>query len=75
MKYKPLPKVDEGYQRFYYECKSCGNECYMDQIPYSRSNPILSLPCGCLIVSHISNHLKSISKADFYVKYKHGGKK
>lgn len=35
-----------GYRRQWVRCKECHKASFYDYIPYSLSNPIMTLPCG-----------------------------
>ena len=35
-----------GYKRQWIACKQCGRVSYYDYVPYSLSNPVMTLPCG-----------------------------
>lgn len=41
-----FPKPLKGYERSWVACKVCSNIAYYDFIPYSLSNPTLTLMCG-----------------------------
>jgi len=43
---KPFPTPDEGYERQWLKCRTCGHLQYYDYIPYSLSNPIMTTACG-----------------------------
>lgn len=38
--------MSPGYVRCYEQCVKCGRVYYRDYVPFSLSNPILTLPCG-----------------------------
>jgi hypothetical protein len=62
--YVRLPRLDPGNARTFQRCKSCGAACWKDYLPYSLQNPIMTLPCNCLITSHPSNHLEDITERE-----------
>lgn len=41
-----IPPLAPGYKRDWYQCKVCGFQMYMDYVPYSMSNPVVTSPCG-----------------------------
>lgn len=41
-----LPPVPSGMERQWVRCRECKRRAYYDYIPYSLSNPIMTLPCG-----------------------------
>jgi len=70
-----LPMLPAGnYKRGFYKCKTCGAASFMDFLPYSLSNPLLSLPCGCLMTSHPTNHMESIRRPQAYAIWKKAGR-
>ena len=38
--------ISRGYTRVYEQCKTCERIYTRDYVPFSLSNPILTLPCG-----------------------------
>lgn len=43
----PLPPIGKGEDRAYRRCTAHGNVGWYDYVPFSLSNPILAMPCGC----------------------------
>lgn len=43
---KFLPAPLPGYKRTFEQCRTCDRVYFRDYVPYSLSNPILTLPCG-----------------------------
>lgn len=41
-----LRAVPRGMNRQWVKCKTCGRVAYYDYVPYSLSNPIMTMPCG-----------------------------
>lgn len=46
MAIKNVPPISKGYVRQWVRCKRCGRVAYRDYVPFSLSNPILTMPCG-----------------------------
>jgi hypothetical protein len=43
MSIKPVMK---GYERQWVKCRKCGRVAHYDYVPYSLSNPIMTMPCS-----------------------------
>lgn len=41
-----IPTIPKGYERAWVRCKRCSRVAFYDYVPYSLSNPIMSMPCG-----------------------------
>ena len=41
-----IPHPASGYKRQWVRCNQCRRVAYYDYVPYSLSNPIMTLPCG-----------------------------
>jgi hypothetical protein len=54
-----LPAVPKGYERFFRRCTVHKRTFYYHAVPYSLSNPVMSVPCGCDIRS-----LKTVSEKE-----------
>lgn len=44
---KSIPEPLPGYKRSWLRCKRHGRPYYRDYVPYSLSNPVMWLDCGC----------------------------
>lgn len=41
-----VPELRPGYRRQWVRCRECQRVAFYDYIPYSLSNPVMTLPCG-----------------------------
>jgi transposase-like protein len=53
-------EVSTGYERSWYKCKKCGKLQYHDYIPYSLSNPVLSLVCNCGLFKELAEAVEVV---------------
>ena len=63
-----LPAIRKGYVRKFVRCKTkgCGRVFYYDYVPYSLSNPIMTMPCAHGIGGRIHQTTRVIDEADFH---------
>lgn len=45
IKGSPLPPIPKSEVRQWVVCKECGRPAFYDYLPYSLSNPVMTLPC------------------------------
>jgi hypothetical protein len=60
-------KLDPGKKRQWVRCNKCRRVAYFDYTPYSLSNPIMTLPCGCLITGRFRDFVTYITADEAFV--------
>lgn len=56
-----IPPIMTGYRRQWVRCKTCARVAYYDYVPYSLSNPIMTMPCGHGLTQRISESTTAIT--------------
>lgn len=56
-----IPPIRQGHQRQWVACKTCGRVAHYDYVPYSLSNPIMTMPCGHDLGRRWENAVQNIS--------------
>jgi hypothetical protein len=49
-----------GYKRQWVQCRQCGRVAFYDFVPYSLSNPLMTLPCGHGLTLRIHTAARSL---------------
>jgi hypothetical protein len=59
-----MTAILKGYVRQWVRCNECGHAAYYDYIPYSLSNPIMTMPCGHGLTQRIHEIMTRITAAE-----------
>ncbi len=60
-----LPPISKGNKRAFVKCRDCGKPAYYDYLPYSLSNPIMTMPCGHGLTERFHRTALPITKEEF----------